>query len=168
MTFLTHQLNSTLWATITFEISPTIMAKVHGAWKTSRSQLGATVDFVSSMTWQSVPSPPAANNPNSFGFSSSSTPQKNLVLVLISDFYSNPGNASAISTSLCALINSINSLAQGEGIDVPYVYLNYAAPFQDPLGSTGQEMVQRAVARKYDPRGFFQTRLRGGFKLFPQ
>jgi hypothetical protein len=50
---------------------------------------------------------------------------------------------------------------------VPYVALNYADASQDPLASYGRENVEflRAVAAKYDPTGFFQSRVPGGFKV---
>lgn len=142
------------------------MAKVLAAWKTSRLELGAEVNFVSSMTWQSIPPPADPETPNSFGFSPQSTPEKDLVLILISDFYDDPSNATAVQSSLNALVNTIDSVAAQEGSSYPYVYLNYAADFQNPLGSTGVEYIQQLVAKKYDPCGMFQTQLVGGFKLF--
>lgn len=51
--------------------------------------------------------------------------------------------------------------------DLELVYLNYANSGQDPLGSYGADNIQfmKDVARKYDPEGFFQKRVPGGFKL---
>lgn len=50
---------------------------------------------------------------------------------------------------------------------VPYKYMNYADPTQDVLSSYGAENVAflKRVAKEYDPSGFFQTRVTGGFKL---
>lgn len=50
---------------------------------------------------------------------------------------------------------------------VDWQYLNYADSYQDPLGSYGSENVEklRAVARKFDPQGVFQTKVPGGFKI---
>lgn len=47
------------------------------------------------------------------------------------------------------------------------VYMNYAEPSQDPLGSYGAENLQfmRDVAAEYDPQGMFQNWVRGGFKV---
>ena len=49
----------------------------------------------------------------------------------------------------------------------PYLYMNYANPEQDVIGSYGSENVEflRRTALKYDPEGFFQTRVPGGFKV---
>ncbi|OLN83297.1 Bifunctional solanapyrone synthase 2 [Colletotrichum chlorophyti] len=48
-----------------------------------------------------------------------------------------------------------------------FVYMNYANPEQDVIGSYGAENVQflKETAAKYDPNGFFQYRVPGGFKV---
>lgn len=48
-----------------------------------------------------------------------------------------------------------------------YIYMNYANPEQDVIGSYGEENVQflRTTAAKYDPTGFFQYRVPGGWKV---
>jgi hypothetical protein len=48
-----------------------------------------------------------------------------------------------------------------------WLYLNFAAGFQDPLKGYGEESLRRlrGVARRYDPEGFFQ-KYTGGFKLW--
>ena len=47
------------------------------------------------------------------------------------------------------------------------VYLNYANPSQDSLGSYGEDNMRflKEVAAKYDSEGVFQKRFPGGFKL---
>lgn len=48
-----------------------------------------------------------------------------------------------------------------------YLYMNYANPEQDVIGSYGAENVQflKDTAAKYDPEGFFQHRVPGGWKV---
>ncbi|KAI8221960.1 FAD-dependent monooxygenase yanF [Colletotrichum sp. SAR 10_77] len=48
-----------------------------------------------------------------------------------------------------------------------YLYMNYANPEQDVLGSYGEEKAAflRRVAVKYDPSSFFQRRVSGGWKI---
>lgn len=48
-----------------------------------------------------------------------------------------------------------------------YIYMNYANPAQDVIGSYGEENVQflKTAAAKYDPTGFFQRRVPGGWKV---
>ena len=48
-----------------------------------------------------------------------------------------------------------------------YLYLNYAASFQDPIAGYGNASVSmlQAVSKKYDPDQLFQKQVPGGFKL---
>ncbi|KAF4498240.1 6-hydroxy-d-nicotine oxidase [Fusarium agapanthi] len=57
------------------------------------------------------------------------------------------------------------SIDQGAAVD--WEYLNYADFTQDPLSTYGSKNVDfiRKVAKKYDLKGVFQTRLPGGFKI---
>ncbi|KAL2857570.1 hypothetical protein BJX68DRAFT_253069 [Aspergillus pseudodeflectus] len=61
----------------------------------------------------------------------------------------------------------IRSYSVAIGADHPLVYLNYADPAQDPLGSYPRRHIKhmRKTARRYDPEGLFQTRFPGGFKI---
>ena len=61
----------------------------------------------------------------------------------------------------------IASYAKSVGGDLELVYMNYANPAQDPLGSYGADNIRhlREVAAKYDPAGVFQTRVPKGFKI---
>lgn len=68
---------------------------------------------------------------------------------------------------LHAMMDEIKTFAESvEGL-VDLVYLNYAAANQDPIGSYGTENVgfMKNVAARYDPEGFFQKRVPGGFKV---
>ena len=68
---------------------------------------------------------------------------------------------------LAKLAADTNAVAREMGGERDFVYFNYADVSQDPLGSYGEENVRfmKEVARKYDPEGFFQKRVSGGFKL---
>ncbi|EEU36783.1 uncharacterized protein NECHADRAFT_88659 [Fusarium vanettenii 77-13-4] len=48
-----------------------------------------------------------------------------------------------------------------------YLYMNYANPEQDVIGSYGWENVMflKKTAQRYDPTGFFQYRIPGGWKV---
>ncbi len=58
------------------------------------------------------------------------------------------------------------AVAEKHGTFSPFVYINYAAPSQDPLCGYGEESVQflKDTASKYDPEGVFQRLMPGGFK----
>lgn len=68
---------------------------------------------------------------------------------------------------LVAMQQRIVAYAESIGSGAEFVYLNYAHAHQDPLGSYGARNVGyiKEVAGKYDPEGFFQLRVPGGFKI---
>lgn len=53
---------------------------------------------------------------------------------------------------------------------MPFVYLNYAFDFQDPIGSYGEKnqafLQETSKNYRYNPEGLFQKGVPGGFKLF--
>lgn len=61
----------------------------------------------------------------------------------------------------------IKAFSQSVGSAEDFIYLPYADASQDPLGSYGAEQVRfmKEVSKTYDPQGFFQRRINGGFKL---
>ncbi|MCJ1270948.1 hypothetical protein MMC22_010847 [Lobaria immixta] len=63
-------------------------------------------------------------------------------------------------------ITEIRNYAKSIGGDDEYIYLDYAAKWQNPLRSYGSENLRklRRVAKKYDPTAVFQRQV-GGFKL---
>ncbi|KAJ5573169.1 FAD binding domain-containing protein [Penicillium hetheringtonii] len=65
------------------------------------------------------------------------------------------------------MIAKLKKYSQSCGASNDLVYMNYAASHQDPLGSYGSANVKflKDVARLYDPKGLFQTRFPGGFKI---
>lgn len=66
-----------------------------------------------------------------------------------------------------AVNERIVAFAKSLGSSQEFVYLPYADARQDPIGSCGVANVEhiRQVANKYDPDGFFQHRVPGGFKI---
>jgi hypothetical protein len=61
----------------------------------------------------------------------------------------------------------VNVEARKVGLESRFLYLNYAAKFQDPIKGYGEKSVKilEKVAREYDPNGLFQTAMPGGFKI---
>jgi hypothetical protein len=62
----------------------------------------------------------------------------------------------------------LESCAEAKGLLLKFQYLNYAAAYQTPLETYGEDNLgfMRAVSKKYDPKGVFQKRVPGGFKLW--
>ncbi|KAI3335891.1 FAD-binding domain-containing protein [Ustulina deusta] len=155
------------WATISFPISGDVLFKVHSLWKkTTSSLVSCHPNITSVLTFQSIPPPPAANSPqNSLPFTSSSTPNKNIVLMLLSLYWPQAADSKAIESSTRKLADSIQLLV---GNATKFKYLNYAGAWQDPIGGYGEGAKEelRQVAKMYDPNEFFQKSVNGGFKLY--
>lgn len=73
-----------------------------------------------------------------------------------------------IEDQATAFINKFEEEAKSRGVYDNFKYLNYANGNQDPIGGYGEQSKAKLqeASRKYDPEGFFQKALPGGFKLF--
>lgn len=119
------------------------------------------------MTFQSLAPPPKKDAPNSLGFSSTSTPQKDLVFLQIIFYFKDAGASEGLNNALKDFVKLFEELAIKEGVHNDWIYTNFAAWFQKPLEAYGRQSYSqlKRVSRKYDPRGFYQKQLVGGFKL---
>ncbi|KAF4950591.1 hypothetical protein FGADI_8105 [Fusarium gaditjirri] len=81
--------------------------------------------------------------------------------------YTTDADCAIAQAEMDIMSTKIQEYAESLDAHVDLVYLNYAYSSQDPLGSYGKENTQhiRDVADKYDPKGLFQTRVPGGFKI---
>lgn len=106
----------------------------------------------------------ASQGTNSLGLSSV---DGDLVVVLVDAAWSNKADDSKVNSALKSLFTSINTKGTKMGAINDYIYLNYAAKFQDPISSYGSASVSKlqAAAKKYDPNAVFQKQVPGGFKL---
>lgn len=68
---------------------------------------------------------------------------------------------------ITAAVQRIDAFAKSAGGYEEFEYLPYADSSQNPLGSYGAVNVKfmKQVAKRYDPEGFFQRRVPGGFKI---
>ena len=142
--------------------------------KTFSPQLSSVPSLSFSLTIQPVPptspskSAASAAGGNSLGLERSSSSAA-LVLCLVSATWDTPTDDAQIASVAKALNAEIVDAAKAQGLFNEWIYLNYAADFQDPIGGYGPEIGAklRAVSRKYDPGQVFQKNVPGGFKLFP-
>ncbi|KAF1846474.1 FAD-binding domain-containing protein [Cucurbitaria berberidis CBS 394.84] len=162
----------TIWATTSFSISPTIVHRIHALWKEVVPEVAKQYAYakpVAEITFQALPAPPRnGTSPNSLGFTAAETPEKDLVFLQIIFTFDDEAATEGFEEALKDFLKLIEGLAKDEGVLHRYKYLNFAASFQDPLASYGQEQKDtlREVAEKYDPEGVFQKQVPGGFKLF--
>ncbi|KAM0283147.1 hypothetical protein ACHAQH_002628 [Verticillium albo-atrum] len=89
-------------------------------------------------------------------------------IIWLGEAFINTHAVEALFQSKLAVVNAqLEAYAESIGANTQWRYLNYVNPTQNPLKSYGPENVAfiKDVAQEYDPSGFFQTRVSGGFKI---
>jgi hypothetical protein len=73
----------------------------------------------------------------------------------------------AVLTACHNFITRSEDMARQRGLLHPYLYMNYASQWQDPIAGYGAENKARLldISKKYDPEGVFQKLHPGYFKL---
>ncbi|KAH6659050.1 hypothetical protein BKA67DRAFT_543391 [Truncatella angustata] len=157
-------------ASATLTIEPTveaINASVQ-AWNTSVP----SVQDVPGVIWSLVlePLPPtfyAQHNPNDNALGLSKRHGKSLLVVQLSMTWLNAEDDDRLAAAAKALIGDIAQRVGKLGALDPFLYLNYAAPWQQPIASYGADNVNKLIKiqKRYDPGNIFTHRVPGGFKL---
>lgn len=147
------------------------MKSIHAHWKSTISNISDTyayANIASELTFQALAVPPPASKPDSLGFTPDDTPQKDLVFLQIIFYFGDKRAIDGLNDALKTYIKAFEDLTEKEGVKSDFLYLNFAAWFQDPLAGYGQKSLEnlRRVSKQYDPKGLFQKQLVGGFKLF--
>lgn len=73
----------------------------------------------------------------------------------------------AAQQALLSGCNAVRDTANSNGVFLPFLFMNDANYAQDVLSSYGaaSKTQLKAVAKKYDPQGLFQTQQNNGFLL---
>ncbi|GAT28017.1 oxidoreductase, FAD-binding [Aspergillus luchuensis] len=118
------------------------------------------------------PLPPAiyAREPpdhNAMGLSSSEQPERPLVVTLLSATWDDAADDARVEEAAKALFSGFESDAYALDAYNSFVYLNYAAQWQNPIASYGPESVEQLqrISREVDPTGVFRNMMPGGFKI---
>ena len=122
-----------------------------------------------SLTFQSiVPAITSKSGPrggNSLGLDPSDGP---LVMALLLSFWSDASDDGLVNEVGAKFVDDIETIARATGIYHKFMYLNYANKNQNPIDGYGaaSKVDLQAVSKEYDPQGFFQKGVPGGFKLY--
>lgn len=92
---------------------------------------------------------------------------QSLAVCLVSPDWTDPSQNEQIYALARDLLDTIENEAKKLHAYDPYIYLNYAAPWQNVVASYGPASVSRLQKLKaeVDPRNVFQRLVRGGFKI---
>lgn len=88
-------------------------------------------------------------------------------VILLTESWRRPEDDERIHVAVAGLVKALEQKARNLEAYDPYLYLNYAAPWQDPIASYGNVSVQklRALRDRIDPAAVFTKLVPGGFKI---
>lgn len=91
----------------------------------------------------------------------------NGMILLISTLWPDSASNGAVHSKAEDVIAAVNANAKSKGMLKEFVYANYADLSQHPFDSYGEANVDflKQTAKKYDPKGIFQLKVPGGFKV---
>lgn len=156
--------------TLTLQVTHDIMTKAADVFlSTSQGLLDDGVPVSVNFVFQPMPKTPepAAPGGNMLGHAHNLPADSILFEARATLLAEDAGYEGVVQTKLGAAIEQLREYSAAQEGHSPYVYMNYAHPEQDVLASYGKDNVEflRDTAAKYDPEGFFQHRVPGGWKV---
>ncbi|KAM0793814.1 hypothetical protein BDR22DRAFT_895877 [Usnea florida] len=158
-----------LFVTRTYRNDADLLSLAFVNWNSTLQKILDVANLGYALSFQAVPvsitSKALTTGGNVLGLENTTEP---LVLVLLTTQWSDAVDDVRVNAMAKSFFTELDTEAQGRNLTNSWTYLNYAAPFQDPIGGYGavNKVKLRKVSKKYDPRGLFQTGVPGGFKLF--
>ena len=146
-----------------------MLNEVFDLFNASLQPIKNTPGLIYSLTYQALPASvtekSATTGGNPLGLESTNGPQ---VLALLSTSWSNAADDEKINAAVQGVFSQVENRALALNMKNRWIYLNYAAKWQDVIGSYGPENVAKlqSASKKYDPDGLFQYGEPGGYKLF--
>lgn len=157
-----------LFITLTHGLSADLLTEIFNAADAAVQPIKLVAGLVFSLTYQPLPTAittkDTATNPDSLGLDES---DGNLVLTHISIMWTLAIDDAAVNAAANNWLKAAKAASVKAGLCNEYVYLNYAAPEQDPITGYGaaNKANLRSVSQKYDPNQIFQKAVPGPFKL---
>jgi FAD/FMN-containing dehydrogenase len=159
------------FATGAYGVSAALMARMVAAWTPLLDDAaGATAGFESvGFAFEPLPAVFTRYGARNGGNSLGTRPEDgDAMVLLVSTSWNGTAYDAAMDELTRNLIAAADAAAGEMGLLRGFRYLNYAAPWQEPLKSYGEANLAnlRAVSKRYDPHGVFQHQVPGGFKLW--
>ena len=158
-----------LFSTGTYRNSAAMIKKVYDIANDTVRDMNDVSGLSYSLSFQPVPvvllEKAEQQGGNSLGLDPANGPLVNFLLTVSWD---NASDDALVTEKAQELSTRSEAAAVAMGVQEKYLYLNYAAEWQDPIAGYGADVVARlqATSKKYDPKGVFQKQVPGGFKLF--
>ncbi|KAI8295332.1 hypothetical protein K4K59_004635 [Colletotrichum sp. SAR11_240] len=162
--------SGSIWLTLTFRAIPAVLHQIVAKWEEFVENMKgfmSTDDFQVQMNFQHLPAyyGTSRRRGNVLGLGSSLVESSVLWVNIVNV---QTAEQEAIARLLTNTLRAeLEDFAVAENANVPFRYLNYAEPSQDPLRGYGAQNIEftRNVAKAYGPKDVFQSRIIGGFKI---
>ena len=157
-----------LYFTTSFRLDVQLMLEARELWLDALKPIEAVPGLMLSLVFQPLTkgmlSASAQRGGNALGLAPDDGP---LVIILLNSVHSNSADDDRVVNAVLGLIAKIEVAAAKRGKAARYRFTNYAYKNQRVFEGYGRESVMalQAVIRKYDPNGFFQRKVPGGFKI---
>ena len=155
-----------IFITLTHGLSASLLTQIYTAADTALQPIRLALGLVYYLTFQPLPTvmTTKGSSTNSLGLDAS---DGNLVLTLLGIQWTLATDDAAVTAAANSWLAAAKAASVKAGLSNEYVYLNYAAPSQDPISGygAGNKANLRAVSQKYDPDQVFQKAVPGAFKL---
>ncbi|KAI0443595.1 hypothetical protein F4803DRAFT_561545 [Xylaria telfairii] len=155
-----------IFRVVTLISAEKVIKMAFNQWNASVQAIANVTDVVWAIVLEPLPHAfyARAANYNALGLGDRTEP---LVVAVLSITWRNAQDDELVSTTADKLLDAIAKEAQQLGGLDPFIYLNYAGQFQDPIRSYGAESVSRLrqAQKKYDPKGIFTFQVPGGYKI---
>jgi hypothetical protein len=154
-------------ASLTFEPTVEALNAIVQAWNDSVPAIQDVPGIVFSVVMDPLPPQFYAHiiGGNALGFEDRQ--EKPLAILLVSPTWSEGKDDIKVEAAAKALTITISEELEKLGVLDPFIYLNYAARWQDPISGYGSSTVERLerIQREYDPAEVFTKQVPGGFKI---
>ncbi|KAL4988714.1 hypothetical protein BDW68DRAFT_176682 [Aspergillus falconensis] len=158
--------NRQLNVVITHGSTANMLNATYLRWKSSLPVIEDVRGIVWSISLEPLPPAIYARAPtkNAFGLLDTTGPQ---VVTLLSVSWEDEADDERVRNTARALFEGIEEDAHRLDSYEPFLYLNYAADWQDPISSYGKKSIEMLskVRRDVDPNGVFREGMPGGFKI---
>ncbi len=141
-----------------------MLKAAYARWEASLDGIKSAANISWSLSLEPLPSLIYNRGSNSLGLGDRTKP---LVVTLLNAMWTDIRDDEMVEKMARRLYSDLQQDAQALDEYDSFVYLNYAAPWQDPISSYGATSVARlkAVREQMDPMGVFTKQVPGGFKI---
>lgn len=157
------------YATCTIKPNVSLMSAFHDKWQGTVASLEEVGGFTFAFGFQPLTKTLLQHSADAGGNAQDLTATDGpLFIVLLNPTWANASDDARVFTGVTKLLEEFKHMAKEKGLLHRYIFTNYAYNTEDVLKGYGEIswLSLKAVSKKYDPQGIFQSGVPGGFKLF--